>query len=39
MIIHLKDGSEIRTGRWAFNENEVRVEASEFARRLGVGIE
>lgn len=39
MIIHLKDGSKIRTGRWAFNENEVRVEASEFARRLGVGIE
>lgn len=36
MIIHLKDGSKIRTGRWSFNENEIRVESSGLAQLLGV---
>ncbi len=39
MIIFLKDGSKIRTGRWSFNENEVFVEASGLARLMGAEVQ
>lgn len=38
MIIFMKDGSKLRTGRWSFNQNEIYVEASALARLMGADV-